>query len=339
MILGQTISRLNLSVGFGLTTTPITRALDEGYHCFPIEGYDVGKRIDRYLKSTPIGWLSAQKYLRSHDIVVRTPDGRIVAHHKYKLEEGDQLLIRKGKDIDCVLLGGKNPGHIELDMNQAKKTLDQMTIFDNENVSVLNKPSGYSVQGGHNLNKNIFSLMAARFRKDMIYISHRLDKPTSGVVIVPKNLTTAQRLGEVLHGREGMDKYYLGLCEGEALKQSAGVMACQLEWTSKQKARMVESFGKQGQSQLAITQYVSLKHRHLNQYSSRNLLGMRLVTGRKHQIRCQLSQYLCNPILNDKLYSGRKISFADDAIFLHSFALCFSKASLIEQIFQISPPP
>ena len=70
-----------------------------------------------------------------------------------------------------------------------------MTIFDNERIAVLNKPEGYSVQGGDDPNYNIFSLMATRFKKDMIYISHRLDKPTTGLVLIPKDLQTAQFLG------------------------------------------------------------------------------------------------------------------------------------------------
>ncbi len=67
-----------------------------------------------------------------------------------------------------------------------------MIIFDNPNITVLNKLGGYSVQGGSDPN------LASRYKKDMIYISHRLDKPTTGVVMICKNLVTAQILGETL---------------------------------------------------------------------------------------------------------------------------------------------
>jgi len=73
-----------------------------------------------------------------------------------------------------------------------------MTIFDNQNVTVVNKMPGYSLQGDADPNHNMFSLKARRHRKDMIYISHIMDKPTTGLVFISKNLAAAQLLGEVL---------------------------------------------------------------------------------------------------------------------------------------------
>jgi 23S rRNA-/tRNA-specific pseudouridylate synthase len=113
-----------------------------------------------------------------------------------------------------------------------------MTVFDNHNITVLNKLPGYSVQGGPDPNRNLFSLMASRFKKDMIYISHRLDKPTTGLVFISKNVKTAQILGEALEKREGISKYYLGMTEGKQIIDKVGTISCQLEWTSKHKARI-----------------------------------------------------------------------------------------------------
>jgi 23S rRNA-/tRNA-specific pseudouridylate synthase len=89
-----------------------------------------------------------------------------------------------------------------------------MTVFDNANITIFNKSPGYAVQGGPDPNYNLFSLMASRFKKDMIYISHRLDKPTTGLVFIAKNLQTAQLLGEAFESRSGIDKYYLAMTEG-----------------------------------------------------------------------------------------------------------------------------
>ena len=85
-----------------------------------------------------------------------------------------------------------------MDYSYAKSILDPMIVFNNENITVINKRPGFTVQGGADIKQNLFSLMAARFRKEFIYISHRLDKPTSGLVLVPKNLRTAQLLGKAL---------------------------------------------------------------------------------------------------------------------------------------------
>lgn len=86
-----------------------------------------------------------------------------------------------------------------------------MIIFDNQNITILNKLPGYSVQGDSDPHHNVFSLMASRYKKDMIYISHRLDKPTTGLVLISKNLATAQLLGEALENRTGISKYYLAI--------------------------------------------------------------------------------------------------------------------------------
>lgn len=67
-----------------------------------------------------------------------------------------------------------------------------MMIFDNKNVTILNKSGGFSVQGGKYPEKNLYSLMAARYTKELIHITHRLDKPTTGIVILAKNVKTAK---------------------------------------------------------------------------------------------------------------------------------------------------
>lgn len=74
----------------------------------------------------------------------------------------------------------------------AKERLDELVIFDNKNITVLNKPSNYSVQGGDDFDKNLFSLMAARYQRELVHVIHRLDKPTTGVLFFCKNLKTAQ---------------------------------------------------------------------------------------------------------------------------------------------------
>jgi hypothetical protein len=54
------------------------------YSQFPIEDYDLGQRLDRYLKNTQIGWVSAQKYLRNHDIYVQRKDGTRISNNNHR---------------------------------------------------------------------------------------------------------------------------------------------------------------------------------------------------------------------------------------------------------------
>jgi 23S rRNA-/tRNA-specific pseudouridylate synthase len=124
-------------------------------------------------------------------------------------------MIVKGKEIEQHLIGKKNIDYIQMDEAKVEEKLNNMTIFDNQNITILNKLPGYSVQGDSDPHHNMFSLMASRYKKDMIYISHRLDKPTTGLVFISKNLATAQLLGEALENRSGISKYYMALSEGK----------------------------------------------------------------------------------------------------------------------------
>jgi 23S rRNA-/tRNA-specific pseudouridylate synthase len=84
-----------------------------------------------------------------------------------------------------------------------------------------------------------------------------------------------------------------------------------------------------------VTNYKVMKQQQLSDILWRNFILMKLVTGRKHQIRCQLSQHLINPIINDELYLGRKVAALPNAIYLHAFALKISSKALIEQVFKL----
>ncbi len=67
-----------------------------GFTLFPIEQYDLGQRLDRYLKATAIGWISAQKHLRNGNIKVLKADGATIAQNSHRFEQGDKLLLKAG---------------------------------------------------------------------------------------------------------------------------------------------------------------------------------------------------------------------------------------------------
>jgi hypothetical protein len=68
--------------------------------------------LDRYLKVTTIGWVSAQKHLRNGNIKVITAEGKIITKNNHKFEEGDQLILKEGLGLEQLLIGDKNPRHI-----------------------------------------------------------------------------------------------------------------------------------------------------------------------------------------------------------------------------------
>ena len=103
----------------------------KGFDVFPLEHYEEGQRLDRYLKATAIGWSSAQKHLRNGNIKILSADGTIIKNNGHKFQPGDRLLLKEGLGLEQLLIGDKNINHIEMDFNIAKNKLDDMLIFDN----------------------------------------------------------------------------------------------------------------------------------------------------------------------------------------------------------------
>ena len=173
-------------------------------------------------------------------------------------------------------------------------------IFKNQNFIVLNKPSGIAVQGGTGVKINIDDLLSfLKFnnnKKPMLV--HRIDKATSGLLIVARDLDSAQKLGTIFKSRE-IKKKYLAVVHGiPDIKD--GLIS---------KPIFVENkFLK------ALTYYSVIKTK-----KNKSLIIAYPVTGRKHQLR-QHFNYIGNPIVGDKKYVLKNI-FKDssDNLFLHSF--------------------
>lgn len=104
---------------------------------------------------------------------------------------------------------------MNLSQEEIRKVIQKMTIFDNKNILVINKPAGYSIQGGDELETNLFSLLALRYKREYIHIVHRLDRPTTGITLFPKNLKTAQLIQAVTEKRVNYSKFYLAMTEGK----------------------------------------------------------------------------------------------------------------------------
>ena len=174
--------------------------------------------------------------------------------------------------------------------NEEKKTYDSFIIENNDNFIVINKPSGIPVQGGTRSFKNIIDLLSGTkyFESKKPYIVHRLDKETSGVLIIAKNREYAQLLTSLFRIRK-IHKNYLAIVHGEVPKNRK-TLEDNLVLYEKNKKII----------QKAITHLKILKTS--QKYS---LLELKPITGRKHQLRKQLLN-LGNPVVGDNKYSIEK---------------------------------
>ena len=192
--------------------------------------------------------------------------------------------------------------------NQIIKENEDDVIDNNDDFIVINKKSGIAVQGGTKSKKNIIDIFSKSkyFQNTKPFSVHRLDKDTSGVFIIAKNRETAKLLTSLFRLRK-IYKTYLAVCNGE-ISQTKG------EWVGE----LIRYDGNRKITEKAITKY-----KVIDTNNNSTLIQMNPVTGRKHQLRKQLSE-LDHPIYGDSKYTYNK-SFKrlNKQLMLHSYEIKF----------------
>jgi len=176
----------------------------------------------------------------------------------------------------------------------SKKEKDEYGKFiieNNDNFIVINKPSGIPVQSGTRSFKNIIDILrnTKYFEETKPFVVHRLDKETSGVMIVAKNREYAQLFTSLFRIRK-IHKTYLAITYGPVKKE-----------VNLLKDNLVTYEGNKKLVQKAISHLKILKSN--DQYS---FLELKPITGRKHQLRKQLYN-IGNPVVGDDKYSINEI--------------------------------
>ena len=185
------------------------------------------------------------------------------------------------------------------------KKNESSIIFNNEDIIAINKHAGIAVQGGTKSRLNLTDIFTKSKYFDDIkpFTVHRLDKDTSGVLIFGKNRKAAQTLTTLFRLRK-IYKTYICVCSGE-INSNKGEWIHNLEKFENNK-KVIEK---------AITYY-----RVLDRNQNYSLVELKPITGRKHQLRKQLS-FLGHPIIGDNKYStSNNIS---KYLMLHSYTLKF----------------
>jgi len=190
-----------------------------------------------------------------------------------------------------------------------KAKYDDFIIEDNDNFVVINKPSGIPVQSGTKSFKNIIDALRKTkyFENAKPFIVHRLDKDTSGILIVAKNREYAQLFTSLFRLRK-IHKTYLAIVYGEIPK---GTKILEDELI------LYENDKKIIQNALSYLKLLKTN----SQYS---LLELRPITGRKHQLRKQLYN-LGNPIIGDDKYffKNRGVYIKSKYLMLHAYEIKF----------------
>lgn len=209
-------------------------------------------------------------------------------------------------------------------------------LFEDNHLLIINKKAGELAQGDETgdvpLIDSLKEFIKVRDHKPgnvFLGLIHRLDRPTTGILIFAKTSKALTRMNEIFKTRE-VQKAYWAIVEG---KPEIDAQRLEHYLRKNQKNNKVSVFTKPTpEAKLAILEYRTLGK--LDNYS---LLEVDLFTGRSHQIRAQLS-FNGNSIKGDLKYGSRR-SNPDGSISLHARKISFQHPVTKEQISVIAPPP
>jgi 23S rRNA pseudouridine955/2504/2580 synthase len=258
---------------------------------------DDGLRLDRWLKKyyPSLPHTLVQKLVRTGQ--VRVDGGRMKADAR--LNAGQEVRIPTHFAAPAPESSPSlkpPPGLSKAD----RDFIERMILFENDYIAILNKPFGIAVQGGTSTVRHIDGLlagMADRFGGERPRLVHRLDRDTSGVLVVAKDRQTAARLGRLFQTRS-VQKIYWAIVRGVP-KPSQGKVEAPLvkapgpDGDRVRKARP----GEQDLAQHATT-YYSVIDRVAQKLA---WVSLKPVTGRQHQLRAHMD-ILGTPILGDRKY-------------------------------------
>ncbi|BCV61046.1 MULTISPECIES: 23S rRNA pseudouridine(955/2504/2580) synthase RluC [Shewanella] len=276
-----------------------------------IDEDNVGQRIDNFLLSKLKGVPKSMIYRIVRKGEVRVNKKRIKP--EYKLAEGDQVRIPP------VRVSEENYRTAPSANLERVSRLEDRILFEDKHILVLNKPAGIAVHGGSGVDYGVIeALRSLRPQQKFLELVHRLDKDTSGVLLVAKKRSALKHLHDQLRHKQ-MQKDYQALVRGEWQKHDKVVKAPLLKLTLKSGERIVRvnTEGKASETRFKI----------LQRYDGATLVQASPVTGRTHQIRVHC-QYAGHPIACDEKYSEQKFDDSMRALglnrlFLHAAQLKF----------------
>ncbi len=213
-----------------------------------------------------------------------------------------------------------------------QERLANAVILEDEQILVINKPSGLAVHGGSGLSHGMIETLRA-MRPDCRFLElvHRLDRETSGLIVVAKKPAALREMHALLRDKQGMDKRYQALVSGRWPRYLSRVEA-PLERIERQSGERVVRVSKAGRP--SLTEFSVLKT-----WSRCSLMEAAPITGRTHQIRVHAA-HVDHPILGDAKYAGPQAEEIAQALglrrlFLHAVQLRFR---LQGRLYDLSAP-
>ena len=296
---------------------------------FEIATHEVGLRLDAYLASQIENWSRArlQRLIESEDVLVNGKPSK----PSYKLRESDEIEV----ELTASPVTSSVPESIPIEI-----------VFEDETLVVVNKPAGLVVHPAAGIHSGtLANALAYHFQQlpdsgagVRPGIVHRLDRDTSGLLVVAKTESALEHLSDQFRDRT-VFKSYVALVHGR-VNTDTGRIDQPLARDRANRTRMAVVRG--GRTALSL-------YRVRQRFTRFTLLDVELKTGRTHQIRVHLA-WLRHPVVGDETYGGGRDNTIQDAKlrahvrnlgrhFLHAEKLAFTHPQTNERVEFSSPLP
>jgi 23S rRNA pseudouridine1911/1915/1917 synthase len=302
---------------------------------------DAGRRLDGFLSEKIEGWSRSrlQRLIEDGDILVNDKEAKA----SYKIREGDEIDV----DLTEAPVARFEPEDIPLDI-----------IFEDEFLAVINKPAGMIVHPGAGVSSGtLANALAHHFGiadadlgsheseqskiqnlKSKIGLVHRLDKDTSGLIVVAKDEQTQEALSKQFHDRS-VYKSYVALVHGD-VRENKGTIDRPIARDRWHRTKMTVAAN--GRNALSLWKV-------RERFEKFTLLDIEIKTGRTHQIRVHLAS-INHPVVGDYIYNeGRDKTIANvdtkkavenlNRFFLHAERLAFAHPETSERLEFVQPLP
>ena len=276
-------------------------------------------RLDKVLTAElGISRSTVQSWLKADLVKV---NGEFVKSN-YKAQNGDIVTILKKEEEQVTI----QPENIPLDI-----------VYEDDVLIVVNKPSGMVVHPskGHYSGTLVNALLyhsnsLSDSTSEEIYrpgLVHRIDKDTSGLLVIAKNNDVHQKLAQQI-AENKMNREYIAIVDGHFAHETGVIDAPLSRHQTNRLKRVVEKGGKH-----AVTHFEVL-----DSFADYSLVSCRLETGRTHQIRAHM-EFIKHPIVNDPLYDPKGKKATEFGQYLHARTLSFTHPISGEALnFQVDPP-